>query len=191
KIAIDYRNAAKKQWDKLKLLKKEDIKDEEHELERCSNSYGILAYREYQAACKVADKTKNFKKQIKLRGNMALCLHISKNSLEAQLCALSGILLLSHKSQKLTQQDLIEAKKIFDKVKGGNSTTEDTVKLNAEIDIKDNSNNSSALIKTMDQEFSFIEKKAFQSLYNDEIAKLGNELIFNPDRSLVCYQAND
>ena len=63
KITIDYRNAAKGQWDKLKLLNKEDIKNyKRDELEHHSMTHGILACQEYQAACKIVDKAKQLKK---------------------------------------------------------------------------------------------------------------------------------
>ena len=45
-----------------------------------------------------------------------ICLYASKNFLEAQLCALSAIMLLVRNSQEITKQDLNDAKKIFDKV---------------------------------------------------------------------------
>jgi hypothetical protein len=190
KITIDYRNAAKGQWDKLKLLKREDIGDDH--LEHSSMINGELAYREYRAACKVADNAKLLKKQVKLRGSMALCLYVSKRYLEAQLYALSAILLLLNKSQMVTQ-DLIDAKNIFDKVKGGDGT-EETPRLRTEIkldDNLDNLDNTLALVKVMDREISFLEKNAFQrSIYND-IAKISTDLIFKPDRSLTRYQASN
>ena len=89
KITIDYRNAAKGQWDKLKLLNKEDIKD--NDLKRSSEVTGILAYQEYRAACKIADNAKLLKKQVKLRGS----LYVSNKFLEVQLYALSAILYIA------------------------------------------------------------------------------------------------
>jgi hypothetical protein len=152
KIAIDYRNAAKGQWDKLKVLSKEDIEElSSDKLKIFCMDNGILAYQEYRADCKIADKTKQLKKQIKLRGNISLCLYISNKFIEAQLYALSAILLQVQNSQNVTQQNFIEIKKIFDKVKGGDSIVdiEDTPKLDIEIKLKDEPDDTTALVRTM------------------------------------------
>ncbi|PKY50150.1 hypothetical protein RhiirA4_446204, partial [Rhizophagus irregularis] len=86
KIAIDYRNASKGQWDKLKVLNKDDIGElSPDKLKISCTDNGMLAYQEYRAACKFVDKSKQLKKQVQLRGNMALCLYISNKFVEAQL----------------------------------------------------------------------------------------------------------
>ncbi|CAG8631944.1 1138_t:CDS:2 [Funneliformis caledonium] len=96
KITIEYRNAAKGQWDKLKILNKDDIsRFSSEELEFNSVSYGLQAYKEYRAACKIVDIAKQLKEQVRLRGNIALCLYVSNRLLEAQLYALSAIKLIS------------------------------------------------------------------------------------------------
>ncbi|RIA80001.1 hypothetical protein C1645_810615 [Glomus cerebriforme] len=190
KLSIDYRNAARGQWEKLKLLKKEDIKEySSEELENFSLEKGELAYQEYRAACKIADKAKQLKKQVKLRGNMALCYYVTNKFLEAQLYALSAIKLQFKYSQEVAKQDLIEAKNIFEKVKGGNAA-EKTSKLNTEINLNDNSDNAFALIKIVDQEFSFYEKKRIESSIKEDMKILSKELILKADRSLVRYQAS-
>ncbi|PKY50104.1 hypothetical protein RhiirA4_406124, partial [Rhizophagus irregularis] len=187
KITIDFRNAAKGQWDKLKVLKKDEIKEfSSEELENFSVSNGRLAYQEYRAACKIVDKDKQLKKQVKLRGSMALCLYVTNQYLEAQLYALSAIQLQFKNSQKVTNQDLIEATNIFNKVKNGN-ITEATPKLNTEIKLK---SSSLALVKMVDQEISFFERKAFCRSINEDMEKLSTELLFKPDRNLVRYQAD-
>jgi patatin-like phospholipase/acyl hydrolase len=197
KIAIDYRNAAKGQWDKLKVLSKEDIEElSSDELKIFCMNNGILAYQEYRAACKIADKTKQLKKQVQLRGNMALCLYISNKFIEAQLYSLSAVQLQLKNSQNVTQQDFIETKKIFDKVKGGdpmaanNDTVniEETSKLNTEIKLKDESNNTMALVKTVDQEISLFEKKTILDSINKDMTKISIGLMLKADRSLVLYQ---
>ncbi|RIA88532.1 hypothetical protein C1645_852479 [Glomus cerebriforme] len=153
----------KGQWEKLKLLKKDDIKESSSkELENFSLEKGELAYQEYRAACKIADKSEQLKKQVKLRGNMSLCYYAINKFLEAQLYALSAIQLLFKNSHKVTKQDLIEAKNIFDKVKSGN-TTEKTPKLNTEINLSNNSDNALALVKIIDQKISVLEKKRIES----------------------------
>ncbi|RIA92663.1 hypothetical protein C1645_820402 [Glomus cerebriforme] len=194
KNAIDYRNAAKGQWDKLKILEKEDIEEFSSEkLNLFSIDNGILAYQEYRAACKIADKAKQLKKQVELRGNMALCLYISNKFVEAQLYALSAIQLQLKNSQKVTQKDFIEAKKIFDKVKGGDQTVatmnKETPELDTEIKMKDTSANSMALVKTVDQEISFFDKKTIQDSINNDMVKISIGLMLKADRSLVRYQA--
>ncbi|CAB4399800.1 unnamed protein product [Rhizophagus irregularis] len=187
KLTIDFRNAAKGQWNKLKVLKKDEIKEfSSEELENFSVSNGILAYQEYRAACKIVDRDKQLKKQVKLRGNMALCLYVSNKYLEAQLYALSAIQLQLKNSQEVAKQDLIEATNIFDKVKNGN-ITEATPKLNTEIKLK---SSSLALVKMVDQDISFFERKAFCRSINEDMEKLSTELLLKPDRSLVRYQAD-
>ncbi|GBC01009.1 hypothetical protein RclHR1_04030004 [Rhizophagus clarus] len=192
KIAIDYRNAAKGQWDKLKVLSNNDIEElSSDKLRIFSMDNGILAYQEYRAACKIADKTKQLKKQVQLRGNMALCLYISNKFVEAQLYALSAIQLQLKNSQNVTQQDFMETKKIFDKVKGGDTTedsTKETTKLDTEIKLKDKSDNTMALVKTVDQGISFFERKTIQDSINNDMAKISIGLMLKADQSLVRYQ---
>ncbi|PKB98983.1 hypothetical protein RhiirA5_366693, partial [Rhizophagus irregularis] len=200
KIAIDYRNAAKGQWDKLKVLNKDDIeKLSPDELKIVGIDNGILAYQEYRAACRIADKSKQLKKQVQLRGNMALCLYISNKFIEAQLYALSAIQLQLRNSQNVTQQDFIETKKIFDKVKGGGPTMDttegnttvnakETTKLETEINLKDKSDNAMALVRTVDQGISFFERKTIQESINNDMANISVGLMLKADQSLVRYQ---
>ncbi|CAI2173691.1 10987_t:CDS:1 [Funneliformis geosporum] len=186
KIAIDYRNAAKGQWNNLKLLNKEDIKDlSSEELKRHSVNHGLFAYNEYRAACKIVDKAKQLKDQMRLRGNMALCFYVSNKELEAQLYALSAIKLHLKNSNQVTHE-LNEAKKIFDKVRGKNAT-EETHKPASEINLKDNFGNTQALVK-LGREISFFEKKSYQRSIDDDILKISTDLMLNADRSLVRYQ---
>ncbi|CAG8797809.1 1431_t:CDS:1, partial [Gigaspora rosea] len=92
KIAIDFHNASKGQWNKLKILKKEDIKELSSELLKQNSMHnGEMAYYQYRAACKIADKAKMLKRQVKLRGYMALCLYFTKKFLEAPLYALAAM----------------------------------------------------------------------------------------------------
>ncbi|CAG8473286.1 3086_t:CDS:2 [Funneliformis caledonium] len=188
KITIDYRNAAKGQWDKLKLLKKDEIcKFSSEELEHSSVNYGLLAYQEYRMACKIVDKAKQLKDQVRLRGSIALCLYVSNRLLEAQLYALSAIRLQIKNSHKVTLHDLNEAKKIFDKVRGRN-TYEETPELRTEIKLKVNSNNKQALVKLLDQEISFSDKKSYQRSIDNDLKKISTDLMLKADRSLVRYQ---
>ncbi|RGB22822.1 hypothetical protein C1646_775466 [Rhizophagus diaphanus] len=163
----------REQWSKLKLLRKEDIEEIPSEkLKSLSKDNGVLAYQEYRAACKIAD---------------------------TQLYALAAIQLQLKNSQKVTRQDFIGAKKIFDKVKGGDPMAdtrgnddsvdvEETPELDTEINIEDRSEYTMALVKTVDQEFSFFDKKTIQNSINNDMAKVSIKLMLKADRSLVHYQ---
>jgi hypothetical protein len=194
KTAIDFRNAHKAQWHKLKLLKEENLREiPSEELKRHSTSNGLKAYEYYRAACKLADNNKLLKSQIKLRGYMALSLYISDKFMEAQLYALTAINLIIRNSTNVTQQDLYEAKEIFDKVKSGNPCGKENTQLNTEIKPKNSSHNSSyALVKseTSVNEFSFLEKKAIYHSINDDLEKISTELMLKADRRKVRYLAN-
>ncbi|CAG8617505.1 4156_t:CDS:1, partial [Scutellospora calospora] len=185
KIAIDYRNASKEYWNRLKVFDKEDIKEiPSTDLKRLSVTSGMLAYEEYRAACKVADTAKELNKQIKLRENIALCLYISDRYLEAQLYALSAIRLIYQYSHCISQKDLAEAKKIFDKVRGEKSQLKTDIKLKGDL------GNSQALVKAVNQGMSFLEKNETQRSIEEDLIKLSTQLMFKPDRQIVSYQAS-
>ncbi|CAI2168919.1 16412_t:CDS:2, partial [Funneliformis geosporum] len=188
KIAIDYRNAAKGQWNKLKSLKKDNIGGLSSEyLELNSVNYGLQAYQEYRAACKIVDKAKQLRERVRLRGSIALCLYVSKRHLEAQLYALSAIKLQLKDSYEVTINDCNEAKKIFDKVRDMN-VTEKTPELKTEINLNVNFDYSQAVVKRVDQEISFSEKSSYQRSIDDDMLKISADLMLKADSSLVCYQ---
>ncbi|CAG8611851.1 8073_t:CDS:1, partial [Racocetra fulgida] len=196
KIAIDYHNASKGQWNKLKVLKEDDINEFSFEsLKHNSMIMGELAYRQYRAACKIADKNKMLEKQVKLRGYMALCLYHTKKLLEAPLYALAAMLLQIRNSNNFTQE-LDEAKKIFDKV--NNSKREEGEKnegsvpsdSNTESKLKSDLNNSMALIKPNDKGIAFTHKESIQNSINKNLIYTTNKLFVKAERSLVCYQAS-
>ncbi|CAG8598366.1 11943_t:CDS:2, partial [Racocetra fulgida] len=191
KITIDYYNASKGHWHKLKVLKKDDIKELSSELlKRECIIMGELAYNQYRAACKIADKAKLIKRQVKLRGYMALCLYLSNQFLEASLYAFAAIFIQLN-SYSLTQDELDEAKKIFDKVYGGRKEREKKEKdvssySNTDIKLASDPNHVMALIKTNN------------SFNNNEIIRISNNVIYNiiaklfvkAERSLICYQTS-
>ncbi|CAG8561669.1 8978_t:CDS:1 [Dentiscutata erythropus] len=184
-IANDFRNAYKNNGKKLKILNKDDINGiPNKQLRDLSVSYGLLAHGEYQAACKVADIAKELKQQIKLRKNMALCLYISDHSLESQLYALSAIRLIFQNSQHVSQKELVDAKKVFDKVRG------ETSQLNTDIKLNDDLSNSQALVKVVNEGMSFLEKCDIQNSVNDDLRKISAELMFKPDRRVVSCQVS-
>ncbi|CAG8471337.1 15960_t:CDS:2 [Racocetra fulgida] len=184
-IANDYRNTYKNNGNKLKILNKEEISEIPNtELRHLSISYELLAYREYRASCKVADATKELKKQIKLRESIALCLYIFDHLLEAQLYALLAIQLICWHSQYVSQKELVDAKKVFDKVRGEIS------QLNTDIKLKDDLSNSQALVKVMNEGISFLEKCNIQHSVDNDLRMISAELMFKPDRRIVSYQAS-
>ncbi|CAG8657757.1 13800_t:CDS:2, partial [Acaulospora morrowiae] len=185
KISIDYRNASKGQWNKLKIIKVDDIRGfSSEELERLSIDYGMFAYNEYREACQFADKSGQLKKQVELRGNMALCLYVSKKLIEAQLYALSAIQLLL-KSSEATVQDMISVRKIYNKVKGADETKESN-----DIGSGNNSNIELSCLKTERNSISIFEKKTHQRLNEEAIRKLSWNLIM-PDQGLVSYYTSE
>jgi hypothetical protein len=93
----------------LVSLRKDELKDLHLLYVRC-------AQEQYRAACKVADKNKTLKKQLEMRQNMSLMEYEAKEYLEAQLYAMSTIHLTNRNSQHLQYQDLLQAKRILDKV---------------------------------------------------------------------------
>ncbi|CAG8690299.1 2689_t:CDS:2, partial [Gigaspora rosea] len=190
-ITIDYHNASEGQWNKLKVLKKDNIKEFPSELlKHRSMLMGELAYQQYRSACTIADKAKMLKKQIKLRGYMALCLYFANNFLNAQLYALAMHLLIWNLPvNNVTQQELYEAKKIIDKVNAvneGREKNEDaSSKSNTDIKLESDFNNSVALIRTNDQGIFFNRENQYTIINN-----LINILCFKAKRSIVCYQTS-
>ncbi|CAG8670022.1 8992_t:CDS:2 [Cetraspora pellucida] len=68
-------NSSKWLKDKLELLAKEEVeKLTQKELKELHAVMAECAYRQYNAACKIADKAKRLYKQVKLQENIALCL---------------------------------------------------------------------------------------------------------------------
>ncbi|EXX60252.1 uncharacterized protein OCT59_028990 [Rhizophagus irregularis] len=65
---------------------------------------------------------------------------------------------------------------------------EETPELDTEINIEDRSEHTIALVKTVDQEFSFFDKKTIQNSINNDMAKVSIKLMLKADRSLVRYQ---
>ncbi|CAG8799929.1 17417_t:CDS:1, partial [Cetraspora pellucida] len=195
KLTIDYHNASKGEWSKLKVLKKDEINELSPEALKHNSMYmGELAYHQYRAACKVADRAKLLKKQVKLRGYMALCLYFTNKFLEAPLYALAAIHLQIQNSHNVTQQELNEAKKLFDKVNGRKERNkrEECMTSNSNIEIKLESdfNNVMALVKIKDQEISFNHRKIIQNSINKDLNNMATKLFIEADRSLVCYQTS-
>ncbi|CAJ0767103.1 5804_t:CDS:1, partial [Entrophospora sp. SA101] len=143
-----------------------------------------LAYERYRAACKVADRTKQLRKQVKLRSNMALCLYISNCCLEAQLYALSAINLIIRNPEDATQQDLFDAKGVFNKVKGDGAT-----KNNSTLNNDNNIEKTLALTRKADYGISYSQKTATKESINEDLKVICTELIIRAERSLGQPQA--
>ncbi|KAF0427120.1 hypothetical protein F8M41_006107 [Gigaspora margarita] len=193
KITIDYHNASKGQWNKLKLLKKDDIKELSSELlKQNSMLMGELAYHQYQAACKIADKAKILKRQVKLRGHMALCLYFTKKFLEASLYALVAML-LQIRDPNITQQELNETKKIFDKVNGGSKEKEKSEEgmspdLNADIKLENDFNNAIALIRIKNQAISINDRANIMNTINKSLINTTTKLFIKVEHN---YQTSN
>ncbi|CAG8477461.1 34416_t:CDS:2, partial [Racocetra persica] len=200
KITMDYHNASKGQWNKLRVLKEDDIKElSDEELKQESTYMGDLAYHQYRAACKIADKNKLLKRQVKLRGYMALCQYfVKKDFLTAQLYALAAIHLQIQNQNNFTLQELNEAKKIFDKVKGKGGEREKEKKyaspdlLDSSTDIELNSefNNAMVLIGAKDQVISFNGIRIIRNSINKDLENIAFKLLVGADRSMVHYQSS-
>ncbi|CAG8519990.1 22075_t:CDS:2 [Cetraspora pellucida] len=196
KTAIDYNHAFRGRWNKLKMLKEDNIKELSQEsLELNSKIMGELAYHQYRAACKIADKAKLLKIQVKLRGYMALCLYFTNQSLEAPLYALAAILLQVKNSSNFTQQELDDAKNILDKVnsrKEERENSEEGVSSNSTTDIKleNDLNNAMALIRTYDKEISLSNKAFIQNSINKNLINTATKLLVKAERRLVCLEAS-
>ncbi|CAG8707498.1 9933_t:CDS:2, partial [Racocetra fulgida] len=172
KIAIDYRNAAEGKWGQLNVLNQNEINQySSEELRHLSITNGKVAFETYREACKLADED-DINKQIKLRENMALCLHIAGQSLESQLYALSAIRMLLINCPVSTPQDYTKVKKIFDKVNGNSHTGEAPDKITLDLE-------------KLGQRNPYYVKICYQDSINENIEKRISELMLKPDRGLI------
>lgn len=171
---------------------------------------GELAYHQYRAAYKIADKAKLLKKQVKLRGYMVLCLYFTYKFLEAPLYALAYKFRIHI---MLQQQELNETKGIFDKVNGrkkeeskkeeenlsldSNTEVKSEIKseikfeIKSEIKLVSDFNNTMALVKIKDQEISFYHRRVIQNSISNDLTNMTTKLFVEADRSLVRYQASN
>ncbi|RIB05699.1 hypothetical protein C2G38_2218946 [Gigaspora rosea] len=171
KITIDYHNASKGKWNKLKILKKDDIEVLSSELlKQNSMLMGELAYYQYREACKIADKAKMLKRQVKLRGYMALCLYFTKKFLEAPLYTLAALL---NGGSEGNEKEKIEKDMSSD--------------LNTDIKLENDFNNAMALIGTNNQGISLFDRT---NILNAIDESLFDELFIKAERSLVRYQTS-
>lgn len=196
KLTIDYQNASKKEWNKLKVLQKEEV---EHftpqELTDFKIYYSKLAYEEFRACCKIADQAKDIKNQISYRQNMALCLYLANQFLEAQLYALAAIQLVFNHSNQINEQELARAKDVLRKVQGMRS---EATANQAPARENQNNNNSSDLIIINNQavslqansSYSFGEQRKIQHNIHQELANLAQEMIIKSDGALVKYKTS-
>ncbi|RIB23920.1 hypothetical protein C2G38_2287274 [Gigaspora rosea] len=113
--------------------------------------------------------------------------------------------IVSYENSQNITQEFVEAKNIYDKVKGGD-TTKETSKPSTEI-----SNPSTVILKPSteiikpsseikdkltlmlvkkDQELSLYEKKNFQGSIGDDLGKIGTEFMINANRDVVRYKAS-
>ena len=200
-IALDYRHALKGEWGKLEHLTKDVLLHlTEQELKSRRLEYLNLAYEQYRACCKIADKNKDLSKQIKLRGYLALCKYSSGESLEAQLYALSGLRLVFDHSQRSTQEELLKAKQIFEKVKGLNLEIPQTSR--SEPNQRTSTGPvSQALVRVENAElspsvrltsgYSFSDRQNMSSSIEQELREIGSQLMVSADGTMVRYTTSE
>ena len=193
-LALDYRNGYKKEWSKLKLLEKNYILlHTQEELNKMSIYFSKAAYVEYKSCCRVADRKKNLKKQIQYRGKMALCLYVCNDFIDAQLCAIASLKLIMKNSNSpyINYDDLREAEKIFNKVKGidefqdENKPKEKTE--NYEGALIEMGNKSLVVANKIDEGFSFMEKQKYMSNLNENLEIISKKFLVQADKKLVKY----
>ncbi len=218
RMACDYRHASRSNWDKIKGNWKLNIDLEKEQqgaikrepllikslknlnakkLKELSVRYGELAYHQYRAAAKISDRKKDFISQIDLRQRMALCLYTSNKNLEAQLCALAAIKLILKNSHKATGSQLLEAKKIFEKVRFSDSSEASSPKTEPEITKQKSEISNYALITTdkpgvlmVSNSYSHDDIRKMLNSTNQELALIIPELFVSAERSIVRYQTS-
>lgn len=123
-IAVEYKCARKKEWDKIKRLKREVLVNlTDRELESHQHYHAIRAYEQYRAAARrleVADTSKQLiVKKVEYKKCMALSLYLAgtKRMLEAQIYVIAGIhLAVTSGNISLCQDNLEELESLLRKI---------------------------------------------------------------------------
>ena len=127
-MAMDYRYAQDSKWSKLTKFLQADFahlsknaSEKVMILKQLRREHATHAYEAYRACCRLADEENPIylEEQIKLRGQMALCLYTAGRYLEAQLYALGAMRLIFSQSQHATLPALSRAKDILATVQQG------------------------------------------------------------------------
>ncbi len=195
----DYRHALNQDWLKIQF---EDVGllrtfTQEH-LKSKRVEYAELSYQRYRVCCKIADENKHFQKQVKLRSTMALCKYVmgSEHYLEAQLYAISAVRLIMDHSQHMTHADLLEAKKILDKVRGiqtiastNTVTASSTDPLSQALVLVDQ-NRALSLMAPVAQNYSFGDRQRMAGSIDQELKTIANQLMVRADGAMVRYMTS-
>ena len=84
KKSLDFRYLIDKVWNKLTILNKNDYENLTcDEIENLRKNSLKLAYEDYRASCKIADKLNKLDKQVELRQHMALCRYALRDYVSA------------------------------------------------------------------------------------------------------------
>ncbi|CAF2840896.1 unnamed protein product [Rotaria sp. Silwood2] len=128
-VAIEYKCARKREWDKVKQLKREilmNLTDRELEYHQCQ--YAICAFEQYRAAGRQFEVEQSSQrliaKKVELKKYMALSLYLAGSSkmLEAQIYAIAGIhLAVTSGNVSLCKDNLEALEKLLRKTHGANT----------------------------------------------------------------------
>lgn len=201
KLAIDYRNASRGQWSKLKVLEQEKLQYHflPADLKELSINHSMSAYKQYRAACKAADRACLLKEQLKLRGHMAMCLYLAEKPLEAKVCALTAMHLIFKNSNHATGADLAEARKIFDKV-SQNHAKQDTEQKNPQTSedfsralvkmqsraLAEVPSHALVLTESVSNNYNFTQKRKEQKIAKDLLQKALVECTVGPGNQALA-----
>ena len=180
-IGKDYKNATKRKWHKLKVLKLQDISNlSALELKERSEQYFYESQEKYRACCKIVDQQKTISLQVNFRDRIALCLYHCGGNIQAQLYALGAIRLIIKNSNKATSSDLYKATEILEKVKGKNACKDIVTDIVLRV-------NAGALSSTVAEQYSYTDKEKIKQSIDQQIERIINLLILNYDSKLVNY----
>jgi len=197
-LTLDYKDAIKRDWAKLRVLKKSDVDQyEEKQLESLRNKFSVLAYEDYRVCCKIADKAHKVPLQMEFRRSMSLCLYLSKDYLGAQLYALSAVRLAYKHSNEATHIDLEEAIKVLRHVQG---TAIKELKPNTHEHSVANSENIRTLVEVKSGQlvqiasntplqniYSHEERHKMRVIADEALEEVSKTLVLKPESALVSY----
>ncbi len=174
-------------------MKKEALLDlDDKQLIDQKKQFCDLAFKDFCAACKVADSQKKVSLQIKLRGDMALCHYLAGYYLEAQLYALATIRFIMKHSNQVTMEELGRAQEILHKTQGKINTPEPSNDAPAivpefPIVIMPKFPLVVASTSSVTQAYSYHARKEINKSIDEALEQVTYSLMIQPNRSLVSY----
>ncbi|CAG8776160.1 97_t:CDS:2, partial [Dentiscutata erythropus] len=169
KKSMDYRNACEKQWDKLSLLKKEDLENiSSEELKDSSITIAKLAL--FMKKKEMKDLENISSEELKDSSITIAKLAYGEYKIACETAERDKILSKSRK------KDLLDAKDLFDEVSNSKDSNENT--FTSKIMLKNNSNN---VTKTVDQSISLIQKRFIKNSISKDIARIISTLRLKAD----------